>query len=519
LALEYATTLTVVDASSGVAASLADVVALVGDWAGIDSLEPDDREAEGRNSSRVVTRLLDSGDRDRWAWTLTMDVTNEDRSGELVDWQATVSVIESQSTRVAIHIERTARSEILRPLETRPRPPRLVANLIRTSHFRVVDGGVALLIEPGALAIETMDEFVLGLLLGPNRRLPVIGISQPRYGVTERIDAARIADELIGLAHVWAIPAAVTWELSKALTPRLSVYNGAARVWWPGFALSDDPYDHPLWLPRAPLRRIEDEIVELVLDTAGTRFAQPSEVRELDDVIRQRRDAQLRAELDELMELATRPSERSALDVEEERRRLEASVRERVRDLETERDRALDEAIHYEQDRDRLVKENAQLLGEVRGLRARAGYWETEAEEEAGDRSPEEELLADVVSEYETRFTAADRERYALAPISLGASFLATLEQSDVPRAKVVQVLAEIACRRAREIPGRQVHPLRESEGPSSPQRRRARDGAEAWRCHLENRTPQAARLHWWAIGEAIEFAAVVKHDDFDIPE
>jgi hypothetical protein len=250
-----------------------------------------------------------------------------------------------------------------------------------------------------------------------------------------------------------------------------------------------------------------------LLDTAGTRFTRPPEIRELDEAVRRAADERLRVELDELMEAATSPGTTGS-----DLQRLEASIRDQIEVVEADRDRALDDLIASDRELERLAKENAALHSDNRRLQARAGYWESAEGDESRERSPEEEFLAELRSEYESRFTASDRERYPLAPVIVGQRFLATLDQSDVPRAKAVQVSAEVASRRAREIAGRQVHPLRSSDAPNSGQRTRAHDGAEAWRCHIENRTPQAARLHWWVLGDTIELAAIVQHDDFDIP-
>jgi hypothetical protein len=51
----------------------------------------------------------------------------------------------------------------------------------------------------------------------------------------------------------------------------------------------------------------------------------------------------------------------------------------------------------------------------------------------------------------------------------------------------------------------------------------RARDGAGAWRCALQVKTPGARRLHWWDIPgqgrRVLELASVGHHDDMHIPE
>jgi hypothetical protein len=102
----------------------------------------------------------------------------------------------------------------------------------------------------------------------------------------------------------------------------------------------------------------------------------------------------------------------------------------------------------------------------------------------------------------------------------IGSGFLATLRQLEgVAEEKVVDVCAEVVLGVAEKKAGREMHPL--GEGASYlDQRVRGADGAKAWRCALQVKTPSARRLHWWRLADgSIEFASVNKHDDVSIPE
>ncbi len=73
----------------------------------------------------------------------------------------------------------------------------------------------------------------------------------------------------------------------------------------------------------------------------------------------------------------------------------------------------------------------------------------------------------------------------------------------------------EVACGRAHEIEGRQLHKLRAGAGGNSGDRRRARDEATAWRCNVQTKSASARRLHFWICpGGDIEFVNVAIHDD-----
>jgi uncharacterized coiled-coil protein SlyX len=132
---------------------------------------------------------------------------------------------------------------------------------------------------------------------------------------------------------------------------------------------------------------------------------------------------------------------------------------------------------------------------------------------------PEAEFLDEVRHAYQTTFSRADRKAHPLVDIRVGRQFLASLDQFSDLYDKILRVCAEVGCKRASKIPGREVHRLRTGDGGGDPPRVRSSDGAKAFRCSVQSNTPQAARLHWWAKGNVIEFACVVKHDDMASPE
>ena len=511
MAVEYATTLEVLDAESRSPAALPNVVRRVLEWAEIPRHDLADYEGPARSGSAAVTRHLDAGDGVQ-GWTLALEVTSEDRSGDLVDWMAKVTVVESRQTIASIRVERTAQGNVVRPLATRPKPPQLVTALVDRDDLDLVDGPVPICAAPRYLTEQLVESFVARLLLSPARRLPVVAVSEAHGTSTAVVNPNRLAADLVGLAHVWLVPSDVSWHLSERLSRRLSVYNGATRIWWPGLSVTDSPNDHPLWLRRAG-GTIEHDIVDLLTSVAASRFGEPPEIRSLEARLRRRDDESLRAEFEALMELATAPPDEAA-----RRDEIEESVRGRLESIEQDRNNALDEIERLEAELDALRRDVASLESENHGLRARSGYWERDGATNEPELSEEKVFLQEVVESYETRFTEADRETHPLLSLSVGPHFLATLEQIDISRSKVVDVCAEIACRRVHQIKGRDTHSIRKSQAANAPALKRSTDGATAWRCCLE-KSSRAARLHWWAHGNSVEFASVGHHDFMEIPE
>ena len=126
---------------------------------------------------------------------------------------------------------------------------------------------------------------------------------------------------------------------------------------------------------------------------------------------------------------------------------------------------------------------------------------------------PEKQLRYEIDQTWLRRTPEAERVLRPLTDYRLGPGFLESLATLEgIPRDKVLDVLVEVLTDRAKEIPGRELHQLRESA--SSPVQRVRADGARAWRCALQVNTPSARRLHFWRLPDGgIELDQVATHD------
>ncbi|HEX9641176.1 MAG TPA: hypothetical protein VGB13_07670, partial [Candidatus Krumholzibacteria bacterium] len=174
------------------------------------------------------------------------------------------------------------------------------------------------------------------------------------------------------------------------------------------------------------------------------------------------------------------------------------------------------------EDRAALRQSLSKLRRDHRSLEDRYDDLERSASGELDPLMNERAFLRAVRVAYALGVDEGERQERPLLAIRVGPEFLGrarTLQGVSVE--KIIEVATQVACERAHEIDGREVHPLGEAVGGSK-QRVRARDGAKAWRCALQVKTPSARRLHWWRIpgpdGATIEFASVAVHDDYDIP-
>lgn len=119
----------------------------------------------------------------------------------------------------------------------------------------------------------------------------------------------------------------------------------------------------------------------------------------------------------------------------------------------------------------------------------------------------------DLFREWHARFGQGQ-----LRPFVLGEGFLDSLAGlQGVSRDKVVAVVVEVLAGVAKDLSGREQHPLRTGSGGDDPQRVRD-DGAKAWRVALQRETPNARRLHYWERADGtVEPARVGVHDDLRI--
>ena len=104
-----------------------------------------------------------------------------------------------------------------------------------------------------------------------------------------------------------------------------------------------------------------------------------------------------------------------------------------------------------------------------------------------------------------------------ISGIRLGGTFGKLMRRccSDAPSSVTVAALRS-ACEAIDRQNLRAVHALRVGSGGNAPQRLRARDGAKAWRRDID----YEYHLYYWEMADGtIEFASMVVHNDFSIPE
>lgn len=182
------------------------------------------------------------GDSDQWAVMIERSpAPDREVASEIV-------VSGTAALPVVIGIRVVDRSIVPRDVE-KEYPAELLAELAARIPLR--QSGRRLACEPVIVESEqTMRGFVT-LLLDPDRQVPFAVLTLPSDAADRsavETYAHALARAVTGLAVVWVLPPAMTFRLTERVTRHLSVFNGAWRLYLPGFGTDSSKTDHPLIL-------------------------------------------------------------------------------------------------------------------------------------------------------------------------------------------------------------------------------------------------------------------------------
>ncbi len=170
------------------------------------------------------------------------------------------------------------RSPVFRPVKPPTSRPRLVRDLVRS--FGAYEDRVIREL-PWKISSEDVDELTAALL-SATRRLPIVLVSCKSDRDVPLVDVKKVADRLIGLAHVCAFDSRwPSFRLSDRIGKELSCYEGAVRIYWPHFKRTSSPWEHKLWLPRDVSEQsqtregFEDILLSTIARVATTRDPGP----------------------------------------------------------------------------------------------------------------------------------------------------------------------------------------------------------------------------------------------------
>ena len=199
-----------------------------------------------------------------------------------VSW-LTTAIVARRGGQIEISVVIRLRYEsfTLTPLDFEVGPPRAVRDLIQRFDCRIRD--IPLSVTGGSIGDEEVAELV-EVLVAQSRRVPIIVVSTDPYTERYLIDPKALQNSVAGHAVVLALKDKWSaFRLTDAVGKQLSVYNGAVRLYWPGFGLDADPYDHPLFLPmriqEGDPARFGRDVFSTINAVAALRFVEGATIR------------------------------------------------------------------------------------------------------------------------------------------------------------------------------------------------------------------------------------------------
>jgi hypothetical protein len=136
-------------------------------------------------------------------------------------------------------------------LRIEPHVPGVVRQVVRSPGL--LAGAIRLTDRPVVARSDRDTELLVSALIDPLRKLPIIVLSVPSSSAdlnSPLLDAGTLAKACAGLALVVVLPSQFSWALTERFGKQLSVYEGAARVYLPGFSEDANPFGgHDLILP------------------------------------------------------------------------------------------------------------------------------------------------------------------------------------------------------------------------------------------------------------------------------
>lgn len=202
-----------------------------------------------------------------------------------------------------IEIRVTSDATAVRPEYASVGRPRLVPTVV--TKYPAFFVGQRVDAQPWSLDPSRIPAFVRERLTSPERKLPIVLVTPENSTDAPLIDPYALADQLAALADVFVLTdSAASWRLADEVGRAFSCFNGAIRLYWPNLDLkTDDPFQHPLWLPawiHARPGRTERALFSR-LCLASARLITVGPVwKAVNDASRSERDAALRAKLEAL---------------------------------------------------------------------------------------------------------------------------------------------------------------------------------------------------------------------------
>jgi len=248
------------------------------------------------------------------------------------------------AVEVSLLVRLSAAAMVLRPTSFDLGRPRVVTEImdrydVTVSGWRVPNG-VEMIRPPQVQA------YVDDVLLAGNRALPVIMVSPDNWTEHPLVRPDELMQELRGFAHVAALGDKwAAFKLTDSVGRYLSCFNGAVRIYWPGFTRTDEPFAHRLFLPDSVRRRqasrtpLGKYLFRFLATISAFRFVEGPVIQMAKRSLAEADQVQVRALRDEMAagRVAKEELEAQLLEAWDRQQRLEDELAKAKEDLDAQK--------------------------------------------------------------------------------------------------------------------------------------------------------------------------------------
>lgn len=214
---------------------------------------------------------------------IELNWTYPDQYDESLGWATRLLLLRrSAGLLMSLEVAVTGLSFRIAPAAIRLGSPRVVRDVARLRSAYL--GGQPYNVASELVSAETVD-LLAGELTDAARAYAVVLVSRRARDDAPLMDAVSLADRIAGVAKVYEL--ADKWSsfrLTEVVGKPLSCFDGAVRIYWPGFSLQSDPFQHPLWTPwhladEGLAERGMRQVSRALFDAASFRHIEPADMR------------------------------------------------------------------------------------------------------------------------------------------------------------------------------------------------------------------------------------------------
>ena len=206
-----------------------------------DFEEKDDGSWEDVNGASLV---LDKGEANSSGFCRLV-LQHPHQQSEKTTWRSDFRLAtEGESVEVEVELRRINESEEAPDTRASASRPNVLIRLYQD--FQCSFDGKRMTTESEEISVQGSDQFVSGVLTDPARRIPLVVVTKNIHGGIF-MGADDLQSRLVGLADVYTYDHLIANAITQRIGEYLGCWDGAIRVFRPGFTLQDRSNQNQFW--------------------------------------------------------------------------------------------------------------------------------------------------------------------------------------------------------------------------------------------------------------------------------